>query len=94
MTWEFGVFARFVAVLALDVRPLVCGRLKVEGEFDRVDDGLVEDAVGLLSFLTDRGSFEAEPDTEPLELGGRRAPVLRASGRADLDAGTSLCDLE
>lgn len=88
-----GVFARFVGAPVLDVRPFVCGRLKCEGELDRVDDAL-SDPVGLLSFLTDRGSFDAEPETEPLELGGRREGGLRMTGRADLDGGTSLCDLE
>lgn len=77
----------------LDVRPFVRGRLKFDGELDRVDDAL-SDPVGLLSFLTERGSFDVEPETEPFELGGRREAGLRTTGRADLEVGTSLCDRE
>lgn len=52
-----GVLARDVGVVALDALPFARGCFNVDGEFDRVDSGLAE-PVGLLSFLTDRGSLE------------------------------------
>jgi hypothetical protein len=53
---DVGVFARDVGVVALEAFPFAWGRLKVDGEFDRVDAGL--DWAELPSFLTDRGSFD------------------------------------
>lgn len=69
---------------ALEARPFVWGRLTVDGELDRVDEWL---GVGLLSVLTDSGSLE-----EPLAVVGFRVACLRATGRAECDLGTSLCE--
>lgn len=55
-------FECVVGVVALDVLPLACGRFVVDGEFERVEDAL-EEPLGLLSFLTDNGSFEADGGT-------------------------------
>ena len=55
---EMPVFGCFVGVVALELLPLVWGLFVVDGELERVDEAL-EDSFGLLSFLTDNGSFEA-----------------------------------
>jgi hypothetical protein len=53
-----GVFALDVCVaIREEVLPFTCGRLTVDGEFERVDDGL-SDVGGLFSFRTETGSFE------------------------------------
>lgn len=66
-----GDFARAVGVPALDDRPFACGRLMVDGELERVDEGVVE-SLGELSFLTDRGSLEAGVGVGLLETVGFR----------------------
>lgn len=89
---EVGVFARLVGVPALDIRPFVGGLLKAEGELDRVDEGVV--SLGLPSFLTERGSLEADPPPAAavLEVVPFREGVLREGGGPDWDLGISLCD--
>lgn len=80
---EVGVFARLVGVPALDIRPLtVGGLLKVEGELERVDEGVV--SLGLLSFLTERGSLDVDPPPAAvLEAVPFREGVLREGVGAD-----------
>lgn len=52
-----GVFVCAVGI-DFDVFPCAAGRLRVDGEFDRVDVGL-EEPEGLLSFRTETGNLEA-----------------------------------
>lgn len=59
---EMVVFEFVVGVVALDVLPLACGLFVLDGELERVDD-VLEEPLGLLSFLTDSGSLEAVDDT-------------------------------
>jgi hypothetical protein len=53
-----GVLERVVGVVALEARPFVCGRLFVDGEFERDDE--LDVSFGVLNFFTERGSFEAD----------------------------------
>jgi hypothetical protein len=89
-----GVFALVVVVgvSALDVRTLTCG-LFILGEFERVDGA---ESLELFSFLTERGSLEADPDPAPVVLVvvGFRDGVLREAGGIEGDLGMSLCDRE
>lgn len=85
-----GVFALVVVVgvSALDVRPLTCGLFKL-GEFERVDGA---ESLELFSFLTERGSLEADPAPAVLEVVGFRDGVLREAGGTEGDLGISLCE--
>ena len=71
-----GVLERVVGVVALEARPFVCGSLVVEGEFERVDDEL-DVSFELLSFFTERGSFEADDGWFCEEGAGSRETGLR-----------------
>lgn len=55
-----GVFALATGI-GLEIFPCIAGRLRVDGEFDRVDVGL-EDPEGLLSFRTETGNREVVDD--------------------------------
>lgn len=93
---EVGVFARAVGVPALDARPFACGRFTVDGEFERVDEGVVE-SLGVLNFFTDRGSREAEVGVGLSDVAGFRGADLRGGWVVDCwdrDKGVSLCDRE
>ena len=90
-----GVFARLVGVLsARDVLPfeLVPGRLGFDGEFDRVDSGLVE-PVGLASFRTDNGRREDGVNvvlSDKVSAMGRVGAPFRATGGLGFDPAVSL----
>jgi hypothetical protein len=89
---EVGVFALVVVVgvSALDARPLTCGLFRL-GELERVDGA---ESLELFSFLTERGSLEADPVPAPavLVMVGFRDGVLRDAGGIAGDLGMSLCD--
>lgn len=70
---EVGVLERAVGVVALDILPFAPGRFAFEGEFDRVESGLVE-SPGVFSFRIDSGSFEAACWLLEDEAGSRVAP--------------------
>lgn len=56
--------------------------MKVEGELERVDEGVV--SLGLLSFLTERGSLDADPPPAVvLEAVPFREGVLREGAEPD-----------
>lgn len=52
-----GVLALVVGVPTREALPFNCGRFWVDGELERVEEGL-DELCGLFSFLTDMGSFE------------------------------------
>lgn len=89
LTFKVGVLARVEGVEALDVLAFPRGSFSIDGELERVDDGL-DELTGLLIILTEIGSFE--PDVWGFGDSGTLLTGLRVTGLGGFCIATSLND--
>lgn len=75
--------------MTLGILPFACDRLWVEGEFERVEDGL-DELVGLLSLFTEIGILETEVERLDAEEDEVATAGNRIMGDVDFEAEKSL----
>lgn len=94
---KVGVFDRAVGVRVFEPLPFACDRWSPEGELDR-DEGGLDEFVGLVNFLTERGSLELEDEAEMgwvgVDVAGFRVAGVRVIGADNLVTAMSLRDRE
>lgn len=86
-----GVLALDVGVPAREVLPFNCGRFWVDGELERVEEGLRE-LEGLFNFRTDTGNLEAAVECVCSEMGAGCVSGSRMNVALEFSAATSLRD--